>query len=72
MSSCTTSPNHKFVGLCEATHERVYWLRSGVGGQLGAVTQIDPRFRLTCKLEGYKSLFDGKERGERGIGDKPL
>ena len=69
MSSCTTSPNQKFVGSCETTHERVCGFRSGVGGQLGAVTQTNPRFGLTCKSEGYKSLYDGKEKG---IGEKPL
>ena len=39
-------------------------LRTGVGGKLGAVTQTDPRFGLTCKSEGYKSLFDRKRERE--------
>ena len=65
ISSCTTSLKHKFVGLCGTTHERVCGLKSGVGGKLGGVTQIDPRFGLTCKLESYKNLFDRKRERKR-------
>ena len=35
-----------------------------IGRQLGAITQTNPHFGLTCKLEGYKSLSDGKGRRE--------
>ena len=60
------------MGLCGTTHKRVCRLRSSVGGQLRAITQIDLHFGLTYKSEGCKSLYDGKERKERGIGEKPL
>ena len=75
MSSCSTSPNQKFVGSCETTHEKVCELRSGVSGQFKAITQTDLCFEFTCKLKDYKSLSDGEKRGERYWGEaivKPL
>ena len=72
ISSCTTSQKQEFVGLCGTTHKRVCGLRSGVGGQFRAITQSDPHFGITCKSEGYESLYVGKNRRERGTRDKPL
>ena len=70
MSSFTTSTNHKFVGTCETTHERVCGSGSGVlVGSWGRLPKLIQVFGLTCKSEGHKNLFDEGRKGERHWGE---
>ena len=54
------------------SHGRVCGLGSGAGGHLGAVTQTDPCFRLTCKLKAIRAYLMGKKEKKKGNGEKPL
>ena len=68
MSSCTTSLNHKFMGLCETTHERVCGLRSGVGGHLGVITQNDPHLGSHVNYKSIRAYLIGKREGREVLG----